>query len=69
MIRIWVNSSQPPCGRVVMFEGQPARVFAGWLDLLGILADGLATGGNLDSPADGASDGTEGPPASIGADP
>ena len=42
MIRIWVDSTQPPTGRVVTFEGQPPRPYSGWLDLLGILADAMA---------------------------
>ncbi len=44
MIRIWVDSTQPPIGRVVTAEGQPPRVYSGWLDLLGILADAMAGG-------------------------
>jgi hypothetical protein len=52
MIRIWVESAHPPCGRVV-FEGQSGRIFAGWLDLLSILADAIASG-PVDGPPDGA---------------
>lgn len=42
MIRICVDTAQPPTGRIVTAEGEPPRVFSGWLDLLGILADAMA---------------------------
>lgn len=49
MIRIWVESVQPPTGRVVTAEGQHPRRFTGWLDLLGILADAIAADPTEDS--------------------
>ena len=53
MIRIWVDTAQPPTGRVVTAEGQPPRVFSGWLDLLGILARAISAGGVEDGPESG----------------
>lgn len=43
MIEIWVDGSQPPTGRVVAAVGAAAQPFAGWLDLLRILADAMGT--------------------------
>ena len=40
-----VDTAQPPTGRVVTAEGEPPRVFSGWLDLLGILARAISAGG------------------------
>jgi len=40
-IRIWMDTTQPPTGRVVTVEGGPAKPFAGWLQLLSILAGAL----------------------------
>ena len=40
-IHIWIETTQPPTGRVVTVEGQPAKDFAGWLQLLSILASAL----------------------------
>ena len=38
VIQICVDTSQPPTGRVVVAEGEPAQPFVGWLQLLAILA-------------------------------
>jgi hypothetical protein len=40
-VQISIDSSQPPTGRVVTGEGEPAQPFVGWLQLLTILADAL----------------------------
>ncbi|MEA2902218.1 MAG: hypothetical protein QOH36_2105 [Actinomycetota bacterium] len=53
MIRIWVDTARPPTGRVVTAEGQPPRLFSGWLDLLGILAEAMSAGGVDDGPERG----------------
>ncbi len=59
MIRIWVDSTQPPVGWVVTVEGQPPRAYSGWLDLLGILAEAMVPDPELEpraperSPASG----------------
>ncbi|MEA2971852.1 MAG: hypothetical protein QOG82_310 [Actinomycetota bacterium] len=53
MIRIWVDTARPPTGRVVTAEGQPPRLFSGWLDLLGILAEAMSAGGGDDGPERG----------------
>jgi len=42
MIRIWVDTTEPPTGRVVIAPGRTSRPFSGWLDLLGILADAMS---------------------------
>jgi hypothetical protein len=42
MIRIWVDTAEPPTGRVVIAQGRTSRPFSGWLDLLGILADAMS---------------------------
>jgi hypothetical protein len=39
MIEIWLDSGQPPTGRVVAAAGAAPQPFAGWLDLLRILAE------------------------------
>jgi len=57
MIRICVDTAHPPTGWIVTAEGQPPRVFSGWLDLLGILADAMSaastsTDSISDDPAD-----------------
>lgn len=44
MIEIWVDGGQPPTGRVVAEHGAAPQPFAGWLDLLRILADAIAGG-------------------------
>jgi hypothetical protein len=49
MIRIWVESVQPPTGRIVTADGQHPRLFAGWLDLLSILADAMSGEATEDS--------------------
>ncbi len=41
MIQIWVETGQPPTGRVSATDGGPARPFVGWLQLLTILAQAL----------------------------
>ena len=40
-VHIWIDATQPPSGRVVTGVGQPAQPFAGWLQLLTILAGAL----------------------------
>lgn len=40
-VHIWMDTSQPPTGRVLTAEGEPAQPFVGWLQLLTILADAL----------------------------
>lgn len=45
MIEIWVDAAQPPAGRVVVAPGDEPRAFAGWIDLLRILADAIAAEG------------------------
>jgi hypothetical protein len=44
MIEIWVDGCQPPTGTVVAAHGAAPQAFAGWLDLLRILADAIAGG-------------------------
>jgi hypothetical protein len=41
VVHIWTETTHPPTGRVVSVEGEPAQPFAGWLELLSILADAL----------------------------
>lgn len=41
----WVDTSQPPTGRVTTAEGQPAQPFVGSLQLLAILARALQPDG------------------------
>jgi hypothetical protein len=43
VIKIWVDSTPPPAGRVVTSDGASPLAFAGWLQLLQILVDALAT--------------------------
>ena len=40
-VHIWMETTQPPTGRVVTVEGEPAQPFVGWLQLLTILANAL----------------------------
>lgn len=40
-VHILMETAQPPAGRVVTAEGEPAQPFVGWLQLLAILADAL----------------------------
>lgn len=40
-LQIWMETDDPPTGRVAAAEGQPAQPFVGWLQLLTILAHAL----------------------------
>ena len=40
-IRITMETTHPPTGRVVTGEGAPVQAFVGWLQLLTILANAL----------------------------
>ena len=40
-VHIWIDISQPPTGRVVTGDGEPAQPFVGWLQLLTLLAHAL----------------------------
>jgi hypothetical protein len=40
-VHIWIDTTQPPTGRVVTEEGETAQPFVGWLQLLTILAHAL----------------------------
>jgi hypothetical protein len=40
-VHISIDGSEPPTGRVVTGEGEPAQPFVGWLQLLTILANAL----------------------------
>jgi hypothetical protein len=51
VITIWVEDQHPVAGRAGV-DDQPPRPFAGWLQLLGLLAD-LVEGKKLDAPAAG----------------
>jgi hypothetical protein len=51
VITIWVEDRDPVAGRAGV-DDQPPRPFAGWLQLLGLLAD-LVEGKELDAPAAG----------------
>jgi hypothetical protein len=50
-ITIWVEDQPPVAGRAGV-DDQPPRPFAGWLQLLGLLAD-LVERKELDAPAAG----------------
>jgi hypothetical protein len=51
VITIWVEDQHPVAGRAGVDEQRP-RPFAGWLQLLGLLAD-LVERKDLDAPAAG----------------
>jgi hypothetical protein len=51
VITIWVEDQYPVAGRAGV-EGRPPRPFAGWLQLLGLLAD-LVEGKDLDASSAG----------------
>lgn len=38
-VHIWMDTTQPPAGRLITAEGEPARPFVGWLQLLAVLAE------------------------------
>lgn len=38
-VHICLETTQPPAGIVVTCEGEPAQPFAGWLQLMTVLAD------------------------------
>ena len=40
-VHISMEAAQPPTGRVVTVEGEPAQPFVGWLQLLTILTSAL----------------------------
>ena len=40
-LHISIDSIEPPTGRVVTGEGEPAQPFVGWLQLLTVLANAL----------------------------
>lgn len=40
-VNIWIETTQPPTGRVVTADGGPAQPFVGWLQLLTLLAKAL----------------------------
>ena len=40
-VHISMETAQPPTGHVVTVDGEPAQPFAGWLQLLTILAQAL----------------------------
>ena len=40
-VHISMETTQPPTGLVVTVEGEPARPFMGWLQLLSILSGAL----------------------------
>lgn len=42
VIKIWVDADDPPTGRVVACFGDPPQPFAGWLQLLAILAQAVS---------------------------
>ncbi len=44
VIEIWVDTTQPLAGRVVLGD-DPPHPFAGWLQLLGILVDAVTREG------------------------
>lgn len=48
MIEIWLDPGQPPTGRVVIAAGAPPQAFAGWLDLLRILAEVISPAGGAE---------------------
>ena len=42
-VRISMETTDPPTGRVVTAEGEPGQPFVGWLQLLSILGDALVS--------------------------
>jgi hypothetical protein len=54
VITIWVEDQHPVAGRAGV-DDQPPRAFAGWLQLLGLLADLVQGQGASEAPAAGLS--------------
>jgi hypothetical protein len=52
VITIWVEDQHPVAGRAGI-EGRPPRPFAGWLQLLGLLADLVERQATSETPAAG----------------
>jgi hypothetical protein len=53
VIEIWVDTDDPPTGRVVACVGDPPQPFAGWLQLLAILTNAVSPSGAPVRPAGG----------------
>lgn len=46
MIRIWLDESEPPVGRIGLGDQEPVW-FEGWLQLLGALRELIQAGGSV----------------------